>query len=140
MISPGSLLHMFPRGVSRRNLFHACLLISGCLSLRGQVLPVPIPGGTIGQIPGGPTIFFNLFFPGVGAGFNGINAEPHAIVNSNGVVALGYTAGTATDSNGRTYNIGTDIRVYQGRYGGAMAHDSAGGTVSARAHGTFVFI
>jgi hypothetical protein len=114
--------------------------MSGCFLLRGQVLPVPIPGGFIGQSGGGSTIFFNLFFPGVGVNFNGLNAEPHAIINSNGVVAMGYTAGKATDSNGHTYIIGTDIRVYQGKYVGAMAHDSAGGTVSARAHGTFVFI
>ena len=118
----------------------ACLFVCGCLPLQGQVYPVPIPGGVIGQSGGGSTIFFNLFFPGVGANFNGLNAEPHAIINSNRVVALGCTAGTATDSNGNTYHIGTVIRVYQGKYVGAIAHDSAGGTISASAHGTFVFI
>ena len=119
----------------------ACLFVCGCLPLQGQVYPVPIPGGVIGQFGPGPNLFINLFFPGVGSLFNGLNAEPHTIINSNGVVALGYTAGTATDSNGHTYNIATDIRVYQGKYVGAIAPDIiSGGTISARAHGTFVFI
>jgi len=101
-----------------------------------QVLPVPIPGGDLIA----PFGLFNQFFPGVGTGFDGLNADPHGITNTNGVVAMGYTAGTATDNNGKTYNVITDIRVYQTDYVGAEANGGAGRTKSARAHGTFVEI
>ena len=120
--------------------FAAYLLVCGCLPLRSQVYPVPIPGGDIFQSVGGPITFVTQFFPGIGAGFDGLNAEPHGIVNSRGIVALGYTAGTATDSAANTYNIGTDIHVYQGTYVGAVASGGAGGSISATAHGTFVEI
>jgi hypothetical protein len=43
---------------------------------------------------------FNQFFPGVGAGYDGLNADPHGITNFRGVVAMGYTNGTATDNAG----------------------------------------
>ena len=118
----------------------ACAFFSGCLRLWGQVYPVPIPGGDIFPSVGGPVTFVTEFFPGVGAIYDGLNAEPHGIVNFKGAVAMGYTSGTATDSNGHTYNIGTDIRVYQGTYVGAMAALGAGGTISATAYGTFVEI
>ena len=63
------------------------------------------------------------------------------ITNFRGIVAMGYTSGTAIDKAGHTYNIGTDIRVYQGDYvGAAPANGGAGGSVSAPAHGTFVEI
>lgn len=106
------------------------------LPLTGQVLPVPLPGGDIIQ----PFGLFNQFFPGVGAGFDGLNADPHGINNSRTFVAMGYTAGTATDSNGKIYNIITDIRVYQGDYVGAESNGGAGRTKSVKAHGTFVEI
>jgi hypothetical protein len=118
----------------------ACLFVCGSLPLRSQIYPVPVPGGDVYKTNGGPTVFANLFGPGIGAGFDGLNAEPHAIINSDGIVALGYTVGTATDSAGKTYNIGTDIRVYQGAYVGAKGVLGGGGTISARAHGTFVEI
>jgi hypothetical protein len=118
----------------------ACLIVCGCLPLWAQVYPVPIPGGDIFQSVGGPITFVNQFFPGIGVSFDGLNAEPHGIINSSGIVAMGYTAGTATDSAGNTYNIGTDIRVYQGTYVGAQAHDGGGGSISAKAIGTFVEI
>jgi hypothetical protein len=53
---------------------------------------------------------------------------------------MGYTSGTATDSAGHTYTVGTDIRVYQGDYVGAVANEGAGGSKSAEARGTFVEI
>ena len=124
-------------------LFTACFVVSGCLAVQAQisdyVYPVPIPGGDIFLV--GPSkVFINSFLPGVGAGFDDVNADPHGITNFSGIVAMAYTAGTATDSAGHTYNIGTDIRVYQGTYVGAKAHQGAGGSISAKAHGTFVEI
>jgi hypothetical protein len=102
-----------------------------------QVFPVPIPGG---DVLGPPSALYNQFFPGVGAIFDGLNAEPHGITNFHGVTALGYTDGLATDNNGNTYHVITDIRVYQGDYVGAQTTFPAGGTTSAKAHGTFVEI
>lgn len=124
----------------RRGLLLPVLLL-GSLALRAQsqlppVLPVPIPGGDLIA----PFGLFNQFFPGVGTGFDGLNADPQGITNFSGAVAMGYTTGQATDSAGKTYQVITDIRVYQGDYIGAQATYSAGGTTSARAHGTCVEI
>jgi hypothetical protein len=113
-----------------------CVLVICSCPLWGQVQPVPIPGGDVIQ----PFGLFNQFLPGVGATFDGLNADPHGINNSNTFVAMGYTSGTATDSAGHAYNVGTDIRVYQGDYVGAVANEGAGGSKSAPAHGTFVEI
>jgi len=124
----------------RRVLFLGVLVLSG-VALRAQnqlpqVSPLPIPGGDLIA----PFGLFNQFLPGVGPGFDGLNADPHGITNFRGTVAMGYTNGQATDSAGKTYQVITDIRVYQGDYIGAQATFGAGGTTSARAHGTFVEI
>jgi hypothetical protein len=97
---------------------------------------VPIPGGDVVA----PLGLINQFLPGVGAGFDGLNADPQGITNFSGTVAMGYTAGQATDNSGKTYQVITDIRVYQGDFIGAQATFGAGGTTSARAHGTCVEI
>ena len=137
----------------RRNLRKgAFMLVLSSLALwgqvqpaHGQVLPVPIPGGDILApfiiAPGitGPALI-NQFLPGVGSGLDGLNADPHGITNFKGVVAMGYTAGTATDNKGKLYNVSTDIRVYQGEYVGAVVNGGAGQTKSALARGTFVEI
>lgn len=102
-----------------------------------QVLPVPIPGGDV--VPP----FINQFLPGVpgpGVFFDGVNAEPHGITNFKGVTAMGYTIGPAVDNTGKAYQVITDVRVYQGHYVGATSTFGAGGTTSARSHGTFVEI
>jgi hypothetical protein len=104
----------------------ACVAIAAALpALAQQVPPVPIQGGD--TIP--PLI--HQFLPGPGPGFDGLNADPQGITNSRMLVAMAYTAGTATDSAGANYNVGTDIRVYQGEY------VAADGT---HARGTFVEI
>jgi hypothetical protein len=107
-----------------------------------QVFAVPIPGGDV--IP--PlTININQFAPGPpgpGVFFDGVNAEPNGITNFEGVAALGYTLGTATDNAGKQYQVITDIRVYKGDYIGAASTFGGGGTTTSRkkAHGTFVEI
>jgi hypothetical protein len=107
--------------------------------MQGQVFPIPIRGGDI--FPRLNHLFINLFSPGPGVGLDGLNAEPHGITNFSGLVAMGYTSGTATDKAGHTYNIVNDIRVYQGDYvGAAPANGVRGASASAPAHGTFVFI
>lgn len=125
----------------RRKLGYAlCILLVCAFPVCGQVLPtpsvepVPIPGGDIF-----PPLF-NQFFPGIGSTFDGLNADPHGITNFRGVVAMGYTNGLATDNADNMYQVITDVRVYQGDYIGAQATFGAGGTTSAKAHGTFVEI
>lgn len=125
----------------RRTLGYAlCTLLVCAFPLQGQVLtptvkPVPIPGGDIV-----PPLLFNQFFPGVGSGFDGLDADPHGINNFRGVVAMGYTNGLATDNANNTYQVITDIRVYQGDYIGGQLTFGGGGTTSAKAYGTFVEI
>jgi hypothetical protein len=116
----------------------ACVLVCGSWQMQGQVYPIAIRGG---DILARRHLLINSFLPGPGVGFDGLNAEPHGITNFSGLVAMGYTSGTATDTAGHTYNIGTDIRVYQGDYvGAAPANGVRGGSVSAPTHGTFVLI
>lgn len=103
----------------------------------GPVYPVPIPGGDV--VPP----FINIFSPGVpapGAFFDGVNAEPNVITNFNGAAAMGYTLGVATDNAGNSYQVITDIRVYQGYYVGGQGTFQGGGTTSGKAFGTFIEI
>jgi hypothetical protein len=93
--------------------------------------PVPIAGGDVLGPPSFPPFLVHQFLPGPGVGFDGLNAEPNGITNFQGLAALAYTSGTATDNHGRSYLAQTDIRLYQGDY---VAADGA------HAHGTFVEI
>jgi hypothetical protein len=104
-----------------------------------QVFPVPVPGGDV--VP--PIQWINIFSPGSPAsGFDGVNAEPNVITNFDGVIAMGYTVGTATDTAGKVYQVLGDVRVFKGDYYGAVATFDAGGTTTSRKklHGTFVEI
>ncbi len=94
----------------------------------GELEPVPIPGGD--QIPGGP--FIHSFLPGpTDLGFEGLDVEPNGITNFRGFITQGYLGGSATDNSSNTYNLGSDIRVYQGEY---VSVDGS------HHHGTFVLI
>ena len=95
-------------------------------SPKGDTEPVPIPGGIL--IP--PLI--HIFGPGpVSQGFQGLDVEPNGITNFRGFAALGYLMGTGADSDGNTFVLSTDMRVFQGEY------VSADGT---HHRGTFVFV
>ena len=89
--------------------------------------PVPIPGGLDfgGQL-------FHVFLPGpVALGFQGEDIEPNVITNFNGFVAMAYLAGTASGSDGRSYDLSADIRAYEGEY---VAADGS------HHHGSFGFV
>ena len=82
--------------------------------------PKPIPGGI--QIPGGPLI--HVFVPGPedvtlpvsGLQLQGLDVEPSVITDYKGDTALAFHAGTAKDSDGKQYNLETDIRAMEGTY------------------------
>ena len=102
--------------------------------------PIPIPGGDVIPNPDGSSNLWNQFLPGVGAPFDGRDAEPNGITNFKGHVAMGYTLGTATDNKGNQYAVITDIRVYRGDYIGGIPTSDGGGTTSAKGQRTFVEI
>jgi hypothetical protein len=102
---------------------------------RAVVPPTPIPGGI--QIPDGPQI--HVWAPGdpavtlpfSGATLMGFDVEPSTFTDRRGFSAVAFHVGTATGSDGATYNLETDMRAYQGAY------VAADGT---RRFGTFAFI
>lgn len=133
-------------------LFVLSLLVGCSLPLWAQIQPIttlpvqplPLPGGDIFSGYG----LYHQFFPGPPGQtppFDPPGADPHGITNFNGVTAMGYTLGTATDNKGTKYAVITDIRVYAGKYQGGESPDpvnSAGYTVTAKdvASGIFVEI
>lgn len=84
------------------------------------VPPKPIPGGI--QIPGGPQIHVwqpgdpSVTLPFSGATLMGFDVEPTTITDRRGFSAVAYHSGTATGSDGATYNLETDIRAFEGAY------------------------
>jgi hypothetical protein len=104
-------------------------------SRRTEVPPKPIPGGIdipgLGRIhvfaPGDPAVTL----PFTGTTLQGLDFEPNTITDFRGFSAVAFHLGTATGSDGETYDLETDMRAFQGRY-----VDEAG----ERRFGTFAFI
>ena len=69
--------------------------------------------------------------PFTGVVFEGLNIEPNTITDFNGAVAVAFHVGSATGSDGRRYDLETDLRVFEGTY---VAEDRS------RRHGTFALI
>jgi hypothetical protein len=61
----------------------------------------------------------------------GLDVEPSVITDYAGTTCLAFHAGTATGSDGRQYNLETDMRVMDGTY------RTADGT---RKRGAFAFV
>ena len=88
--------------------------------------PKPIPGeldlSELGVKP--PYDFIHQFSPGpkgvvlpfTKVPLQGLNVEPSTITDFDGASVLAYHAGKARGSDGKTYNLETDIRVMEGRY------------------------
>lgn len=107
----------------------AGLVLSASPAVAAGSDPKPIPGGFV-PFPGAP--FIHVFAPGPEElGLMGEDVEPNTITDFNGFSALTYIVGTATDSEGNSYIMGTDMRVFSGTY---VSED---GSVL---HGTFGFI
>ena len=150
--------HGWERGFSRRRFFHAAagataLAFGSGLSSRALAQdddnghdeplpePKPVPGGIdlseLGLAP--PYDFIHQFSPGpegvvlpfTQVPLQGLNVEPSTITEFKGASALAYHVGKAKGSDGKTYNLETDIRVMEGRYVSVKGK---------RRHGTFVEI
>ena len=94
--------------------------------------PNPIPGGAfdVGPplgvlhvfVPGDPSI--TLPFTGVTLG--GFDVEPATITDFRGSSAVAFHVGSARGSDGKTYNLETDIRAFEGEYVvGGVRHQGA---------------
>jgi hypothetical protein len=94
------------------------------------VPPAPIPGGT--PLPGGEVIHVwapgdpGVTLPFSGQSPMGFDVDPSTITDFRGFAAGAFHAGTATDSDGRTYNLETDMRAFQGTYVGADGNRHSG--------------
>src|SRR5262245_25445829 len=78
--------------------------------------PNPIPGGIAPDVhvlvPGDPAITL----PFSGSPLGGFDVEPGTIADFDGASAVAFHVGTATGSDGKTYNLETDIRAFKGEY------------------------
>ena len=100
-----------------------------------MVPPKPIPGGVTlpngtqihGWQPGDPTVTL----PFSHSTLKGFDFDPSTITDFRGFSALAYHTGTATGSDGATYNLETHMTALQGDY---VATDGT------RRFGTFAFI
>ncbi len=108
--SAGPSLHFRNRQVPVSSQVTQSLSANSGLGPPGSIEPVPIPGGDV--IP--PLI--HNFLPGPTPLFDGIDVEPNGITNFRGFVAQTTLGGTATGSDGKTYNLMSDMRVFQGEY------------------------
>jgi hypothetical protein len=83
-------------------------------------VPSPIPGG----LELAPGLVIHVFAPGdpavtlpfTGITLQGFDHEPSTITNFKGSTAVAFHVGTARASDGRTYNLETDIRAFEGEY------------------------
>ena len=84
--------------------------------------PNPIPGGAFDVGP--PLGVIHVFAPGdpsitlpfTGLTLGGFDVEPNTITDFRGSSALAFHAGTARGSDGKTYNLETDMRAFEGEY------------------------
>ena len=94
-------------------------------SVAGSTNPTPIPGGLGGGV-------FHVWLPGpVALGFQGLGVEPSPINDFKGFSAIAFLAGTVTASDGVTYDMFHDMRIFQGKY---IAEDGS------KQNGSFAFI
>ena len=83
--------------------------------------PSPIPGGIdlgppLGVIhvfaPGDPSITL----PFTGVTLQGFDTEPITATDFKGSSAVAFHVGSARGSDGKTYNLETDVRAFEGQY------------------------
>ena len=82
------------------------------------------PGSDPGGIELAPGVVIHVFAPGdpgvtlpfTGITLQGVDVEPSTITDFHGSSAVAYHVGTARASDGKTYNVETDIRAFEGEY------------------------
>jgi hypothetical protein len=87
---------------------------------RGAPAPAPIRGG----LEVAPGVVIHTFAPGdpaitlpfTGFTLGGFDVEPGTITDFNGSSAVAFHVGSARGSDGRTYNLETDLRAFEGGY------------------------
>jgi hypothetical protein len=86
------------------------------------VPPKPIPGGVTppsGQIHVWPAGDPTVTLPFTHSTLRGLDVDPSTITDFRGFSALAYHVGTATGSDGATYNLETHMTVLRGPYVGS---------------------
>jgi len=78
---------------------------------RALPAPLPIPGG---EDVGPPVGVIHVFTPGPQG--LGLDVEPSLITNFKGFTAFTLLAGQAEGSDGKTYDVHSDLRVMAGEY------------------------
>jgi hypothetical protein len=89
-------------------------------ALAQSLLPAPKP------IPGGRTVaghFIHFFSPHPRSS---LDIEPSTMTDFKGSSALAYLVGSATGSDGQTYDVEVDIRAFQGQYVGVDGSSQQG--------------
>jgi hypothetical protein len=82
--------------------------------------PSPVPGG----IELAPSLVIHVFAPGdpsitlpfTGGTLQGFDVEPITATDFKGSSAVAFHVGSARGSDGKTYNLETDIRAFEGQY------------------------
>ena len=136
--------HGWEHGISRRRFIHTAAAGATALAFGSGISsralaqddhighdeplpePKPIPGGVdlseLGLKP--PYDFIHEFLPGpegvvlpfTQVALEGLDVEPSTITDFKGASTLAYHVGKAKGSDGKTYDLETDIRVMEGRY------------------------
>jgi hypothetical protein len=75
---------------------------------------IELPDGTVIHVfaPGPP----DITLPFTGIQLMGRDVEPSVLTDYKGFTALAFHVGTATGSDGRQYNLETDMRAMEGTY------------------------
>jgi hypothetical protein len=82
--------------------------------------PKPIPGGF--ELPDGTVLHVfppgppDITLPFTGVTLLGLDVEPSVITDYKGFTALAFHVGTATGSDGKRYDLETDLRAMEGTY------------------------
>jgi hypothetical protein len=89
---------------------------------------LPLPDQTLHVFaPGPPTITL----PFTGFTLGGLDVETSTITDFNGFAAIAFHVGEARGNDGRTYNLETDMRAFEGEF---IAEDGS------KHYGTFGFV
>lgn len=86
-------------------------------------VPEPIPGGFLLD-PADPASIIHFLLPGppgattqmFGFAAEGLDVDPSTMTNFSGNHAFAVLAGEASGSDGNTYNVEFDVRIYSGQY------------------------